>query len=215
MIRVLIADDHNLVRAGLRLLMDEMPGLDVVGEAADGNEALRLIESLKPDVVLMDVAMPGLNGIEAVRRANRQWPDIRILILSMHADEAYVYEAMKAGAAGYLLKGADKAELEQAIRTVVRNGDTYLTPAITHTVVSALAAVETRQSPLDVLTSRQREILQLIAEGRTTRQIALRLNLSAKTVESHRANLMARLGIRDVPGLVRFAIRVGLIAGDR
>jgi DNA-binding NarL/FixJ family response regulator len=215
MIRVLIADDHNLVRAGLRLLMDEMPGLDVVGEAADGNEALRLIESLKPDVVLMDVAMPGLNGIEAVRRANRQWPDTRILILSMHADEAYVYEAMKAGAAGYLLKGADKAELEQAIRTVARNGDTYLTPAITHTVVSALAAVEARQSPLDVLTSRQREILQLIAEGRTTRQIALRLNLSAKTVESHRANLMARLGIRDVPGLVRFAIRVGLIAGDR
>ena len=213
MIRLVIADDHTIVLDGLDMLLQSFQDVEVVGRARDGEEALRQIESTQPDVVLMDVGMPGLNGIEAARRASKQWPTSRILMLSMHADEAYVYEAMRAGASGYVLKGADREELEHAIRTVA-GGETYITPAVSSAVIDALARrgdSDSPSSPLDVLTSRQREILQLIAEGVSTKQIAVRLRLSAKTVESHRANLMARLGIRDVPGLVRFAIRTGLI----
>jgi DNA-binding NarL/FixJ family response regulator len=217
MIRLVIADDHTVVLDGLDMLLESFRDVEVVGRARDGEEALRQIEAKSPDVVLMDVAMPGLNGIEAARRAAKQWPHSRILMLSMHADEAYVYESMRAGASGYLLKGADREELEHAIR-VVAAGETYITPAVSSAVVDALAQradSDNPSSPLDVLTSRQREILQLIAEGVSTKQIAVRLHLSAKTVESHRANLMARLGIRDVPGLVRFAMRTGLISTGR
>ena len=159
--------------------------------------------------------MPGLNGVEAVRRSTAQFPGIPILVISMHADEAYVHRALVAGARGYLLKGSDKEELEIAVRTVC-SGVTYLTPAISKTLVAALAKKATSEpiSPLEVLTLRQREVLRLVAEGNSTKQVAARLGLSAKTVEAHRGAIMERLGIRDLAGLVRFAIRAGLVAQD-
>jgi DNA-binding NarL/FixJ family response regulator len=215
--RIVLADDHTLVRTGMRLLLESFPDVKVVGEAADGLEALEQIERHRPDCVVMDLAMPGLNGVEAVRRATTQHPGIPILVLSMHADEAYVHRALAAGAAGYLLKGSAKEELELAVSTVCR-GETYLTPAISKTVVAALAqktASSEAVSPLDVLTLRQRDVLRLVAEGSSTKQVAAELGLSAKTVEAHRHAIMERLGIRDLAGLVRFAVRAGLVAHDR
>ena len=212
--RIVVADDHTLVRAGMRLLLETLPGVTVVGEAADGEEALRLCAELDPDVVLMDLAMPRLNGLEAVRRAATTCPRTRVLVVSMHADEAYVQQALAAGASGYLLKGADKEELEHALRVVAR-GQIYLTPSISPAIVAALARASEQQSvgsPLDALTSRQREVLQLVAEGHSTKQVAARLGLSVKTVEAHRTAIMGRLGIRDLAGLVRFALRVGLVS---
>jgi DNA-binding NarL/FixJ family response regulator len=217
MMRIVLADDHTLVRAGMRLLLESIPDLKVVGEASDGLEALKLIQEHRPDCVLMDLAMPGLNGVEAVRRSTAQFPGIPILAISMHADEAYVHRALVAGARGYLLKGSDKEELEIAVRTVC-SGVTYLTPAISKTLVAALAKKSPTSepiSPLEVLTLRQREVLRLVAEGNSTKQVAGRLGLSAKTVEAHRSAIMERLGIRDLAGLVRFAIRAGLVAQDR
>jgi DNA-binding NarL/FixJ family response regulator len=214
-INVLIAEDHTLVRKGLKLLLEEFLGVRVVGEAADGMEALRQIEALHPDVVLMDIAMPGLNGLDALTRAVKAFPATKICVLSGHATEAYVHQALAAGAAGYLLKGADRAELEDAIRTVAA-GRRHISPAFSPSTIAALGTgLEDEGSPLVLLTTRQREILQLIAEGRSTKEIAQRLNLSAKTVETHRANLMSRLGIRDVPGLVRLAVRAGLVNAER
>jgi DNA-binding NarL/FixJ family response regulator len=217
MTRVVIAEDHTLVRKGMRLLLETIPGLTVVGEAADGLEALQVIEQHLPDCVLMDLAMPGLSGIEAVRRSSAQFPQIPILVVSMHADEAYVHQALAAGAAGYLLKGSDTQELELAVRTVC-TGKTYLTPAISKTLVAALSRksqVASVSSPLDLLTPRQREVLRLVAEGNSTKQVAARLGLSVKTVEAHRGAIMERLGIRDLAGLVRFAIRERLVAEDK
>ena len=209
-IRVLLVDDHALMRAGLRALVSETADVEVVGEAEDGAEALRLMEELRPDVALVDISMPRLNGFEVVARASRDHPRVRIIILSMHAFEEYVHRALMAGAAGYLLKNAEKAELEQAIRAV-RRGQTWLSPAISKTVVSALARGEKPHGPFEILSARQREVLQLIAEGHSTKEIAGRLDLSVKTVETHRAELMERLGIHGVAGLVRYAIRVGLV----
>lgn len=217
MTRIVLAEDHTLVRKGMRLLLETIPGLTVVGEAADGLEALQLIEQHLPDCVLMDLAMPGLSGIEAVRRSTAKFPHIPILVVSMHADEAYVHQALAAGAAGYLLKGSDKEELEIAVRTVC-TGTTYLTPAISKTLVAALSRksqVSSASSPLDLLTPRQREVLRLVAEGNTTKQVAARLGLSVKTVEAHRGAIMGRLDIRDLAGLVRFAIRAGLVTEDK
>jgi DNA-binding NarL/FixJ family response regulator len=214
--RILLADDHTLVRTGLRLLLETMPGMDVVGEAGDGAAALRLVETLHPDVVVMDLAMPGMSGLEAVRRSASRFPEIHVVIVSMHADEAYVHEALGAGASGYLLKGADKAELEHALR-VVANGQVYLSPAISRTVVSALArAPEQRAapSPLDALTARQREVLTLVARGHSTKQVAAALGLSVKTIEAHRGAIMDRLGIRDLAGLVRLAVREKLVGEE-
>jgi DNA-binding NarL/FixJ family response regulator len=213
--RILLADDHTLVRTGMRLLLETMPGVVVVGEASDGASALRLIEQLRPDVVLMDLAMPGMSGTEAVRQIAARFPDTRVLVVSMHADEAYVHAALSAGAAGYLLKGADKAELEHALRQVAR-GESYLSPAISAAVVAALANASTADaitSPLDALTVRQQQVLQLVAEGLSTKKVAAHLGLSVKTVEAHRGAIMDRLGIRDLAGLVRFAVRVGLVSG--
>jgi DNA-binding NarL/FixJ family response regulator len=215
--RIVLAEDHTLVRKGMRLLLETIPGLSVVGEAADGLEALQLIEQHLPDCVLMDLAMPGLSGIEAVRLSKAKFPHIPILVVSMHADEAYVHQALAAGAAGYLLKGSDKEELEIAVRAVC-SGETYLTPAISKTLVTALSRksqTSSASSPLELLTLRQREVLRLVAEGNSTKQVAAHLGLSVKTVEAHRGAIMERLGIRDLAGLVRFAIRAGLVAGDK
>ena len=214
--RVLLADDHKLVRTGMRLLLESMPGITVVGEAADGEEALRLIDQLRPDVVLMDLAMPGVSGLDALRQARQRFPATRIVVVSMHADEAYVEQALASGAAGYLLKGADKAELEHALR-VAAQGQTYLSPAISQAVVAALMKASDAvrvTSQIESLTPRQREVLKLIAEGYSTKRAAAELGVSAKTVEAHRGAIMQRLGVRDLAGLVRFAVRVGLVASS-
>ncbi len=213
-IRVLLADDHVLVRAGIRALLDKMSDVYVIAEASDGREALTLIETEQPDVVMMDVAMPGLNGLEATARISRQFPRAHVIILSMHANEEYVVQALRAGAAGYLLKDAAMSELEAALKAVM-NGETYLSQALEQRVSAYERRVGGEASLLERLTPRQREILQLIAEGHTTQDIAVTLNISPKTVETHRAQLMERLGIYDVPGLVRYAIRSGLIVSDK
>jgi DNA-binding NarL/FixJ family response regulator len=205
--RVLLADDHALVRAGLRALLDRIPNVEVVGEAEHGAEAVKLAAQLRPDVVMMDVSMPILNGIEATRRMVKLRPRPRVLVLSMHEDTEYVRMAMNAGASGYLLKTAPRRELELALAAVIR-GETWISPSIAHSVVDDIG----RRAPHhDELTPRQREILQLIAEGHTTKQIARRLHIGVKTVETHRAQLMERLDIHNIAGLVRYAIRSGII----
>lgn len=213
-IRVLLADDHRLMRAGLRALLHSLEGVEVVAEAGNGHEALKLAEQLQPDVVIMDIGMEGLNGLEATDRMEKFSPSPRIIILSMHANEEYVRRALQAGAAGYLLKGAEPAELELALQAVMR-GETYLTPAVSkHIVQNYLHGGVAKSDPLRELTPRQREVLQLIAEGNSTKDIASKLNLSVKTVETHRGELMNRLDIHDVAGLVRYAIRVGIVSSD-
>jgi len=213
--RVLLADDHTLVRAGIRTLIEGLDGASVVAETGDGREAVELCERLRPDVVLLDVTMPGLNGLEAAPRIARVSPATKILVLSMHASEGYVAQALRAGVHGYLLKDAAATELEVALRAVLR-GNSYLSPAISrHVVDGFLRGPGQPASPLALLTARQREILQLVAEGRSTKEIAADLGLSVKTVETHRAQLMERLEIRDVAGLVRLAIREGLVSPDR
>jgi DNA-binding NarL/FixJ family response regulator len=210
-IRVLLADDHALVRAGIRALTGNIAGVEVVAEAVDGREALELVKKHEPDVVLMDISMAGLNGLEAAARLAKDHPDVRVIILSAHSNEEYVCQALRAGAAGYLLKDAGTAELDIAIKAVAR-GETYLSPAISKQVIADyMRRVSGESGSLELLTPRQREILQLIAEGQTTKQIANTLHISVKTVETHRMQLMDRLDIRDVPGLVRFAIRMGLV----
>ncbi len=214
LVRVLLADDHTLVRAGIRALLTELPGVRVVAEAADGREAVELARIQQPNLVLMDISMKGLNGIEATAQLKRELPDVRVIILSMHASEEHVAQALQAGAAGYMLKDAATQELALAVAAVMR-GEAYLSPVVSKQMVDSY--IQRRGSdpgPLDVLTPRQRQILRLIAEGNTTKQIAHLLNLSVKTVETHRSQLMGRLEIHDVPGLVRYAVRVGLVASD-
>lgn len=213
-VRVLLADDHTLVRAGLRKLLEAMPEVEVVGEASDGLALLALAAQLRPALVLMDIAMPGLNGLEATARLARQSPDIRVLILSMHQNEEYVRQALRHGAAGYLLKDAAPMELDLAIRAVLR-GETYLSPAVSRGVVSDyVQRLRGEETPGTQLTPRQREVLQLVAEGHSTKEIARRLDLSVKTVDTHRSQLMKLLDIHEVAGLVRYAMRVGLISPD-
>jgi DNA-binding NarL/FixJ family response regulator len=210
-LRILLADDHALVRAGLRALIAEM-GMEVVAETGDGQEAVRLIGETRPDVALVDISMPGLNGLEVAARAAKQNAATRVVILSMHVDDEFVRRALVAGASGYLLKNADRGEFELALRAVSR-GETWLSPEISRRVAAAYAqgAQAPPDSASEVLTPRQREVLQLIAEGLSSKEIACRLDLAAKTVETHRAELMQRLGIHGVAGLVRYAIRVGLV----
>jgi DNA-binding NarL/FixJ family response regulator len=208
--RVLLADDHALVRAGLRSLLNGMPGVEVVAEASDGAEALELAMRERPDVVLMDIAMKGMGGLEATTRLRAELPQSKVIILSMHSSEEYVLQALRAGAAAYLIKDAATAELELALKSVAR-GETYLSPAISRQVVDGYVQRVGAAAEGDPLTPRQREVLKRIAEGRSTKQIAFDLNLSVKTVETHRAQIMERLSIRDVAGLVRYAMRTGLV----
>jgi len=213
-IRVLLADDHTLVRAGLRGLLQGIEGVEVVGEAGDGHEVLRLAAALHPDVVLLDISMPLLNGLDAATQLMRDDSRLRVLILSMHTAEEYVLRALRAGCAGYLLKRSAVSELEIAIRAVAR-GETYLSPTVSKQVVDDyVGRTGGVADPLEALTARQREILQLVAEGHTSKEIAERLQLSFKTVEAHRSQIMERLNLTDVTGLVRFAVRVGLITSE-
>jgi DNA-binding NarL/FixJ family response regulator len=213
-IRVLLADDHRLVRAGLRALLHSLGGIEVVAEAGNGYEALELAEQHHPDVAIMDVGMQGLNGLEAAARMAKLTPPPRVMMLSMHANEEYVRRALMAGAVGYLLKGAEPAELEIALQAVMR-GETYLSPSVSkHVIQDYLKGGKADPDSLQHLTARQREVLQLIAEGHSTKDIANKLNVSVKTVETHRGELMNRLDIHDVAGLVRYAIRTGLITPE-
>ena len=213
-IRVLLVDDHGLVRAGLRALLEKIPEIEVIGEAADGREALRLIESLAPDVVLMDVMMPELNGLEAAARSVNLFPNTHVVILSMNSAQEIVTQAVQSGARGYLLKNITPAELEAAIKEVARGG-IFLSSAIPqHVIDECLNNDAGPASSLNKLTPRQREVLQLIAEGNTTKTIASKLNISVKTVETHRADLMQALSIYDVAGLTRYAIRMGMITPE-
>ncbi len=213
-LRILLVDDHALVRAGMRALLSSFPDFEVVGECENGAAAVELAAKLHPNVILMDIAMHGLNGLDATARIRNQSPEVRVIILSMHANEEYVFQALRSGASGYLLKDSATSELEFAVRAVAR-GETYLSPPISKAVVDGYVQRMISDQPLDLLTPRQREILQLVAEGGSTKEIAHRLGLSVKTIEAHRAQIMERLGIHDIPGLVRFAVRAGLISADR
>lgn len=214
--RILLADDHALVRAGIRELVQKIPGVEVIGEASSGRQALEMIESLSPDLVLLDIGMKELNGLEVAARVSHDFSAVKILILSMHNNEEYVLRALRVGASGYMLKDSAIAELKLAIETV-RSGKTYLSPSISRNAIDSYlnrTSGHGKSTSLEQLTPRQREILQLIAEGRSTKEIAGDLKLSAKTVETHRAQLMERLDIYDVASLVRYAMRVGLIQAE-
>jgi DNA-binding NarL/FixJ family response regulator len=213
-ISVLLADDSALVRAGIRALLEKMPDIKVVAEAADGCEALELIARHLPQVVLMDISMPRLNGLEALGRVSKDFPEVRVAVLSMHTGEQFVLQALRAGAAGYVIKNSSPEELGIAVRAVAQ-GEAYLSPAVAKFVTSDyLKRLGENASPLDALTARQREVLQLIAEGRSSKEIAKMLGVSLNTVESHRTQLMKALDIHDVAGLVRFAIRTGLTSAE-
>ncbi|HEV2211395.1 MAG TPA: response regulator transcription factor [Verrucomicrobiae bacterium] len=214
-ITILLADDHPIVRAGIRAELEKLPDVQIVAEASDGREALELIKTHQPRLVFMDISMRGLNGLEATARITREFSQTRVIILSMHHSEEYFWQALKAGAAGYLLKRAATAELAGAMQQVL-GGEIYLSRDISNRLLKKLPLHQLahQKSPLEKLTDRQREILQLIAEGQTTKAIALILKVSPKTVEYHRAKLMERLNIFDIPGLVRFALQSGLISQE-
>ena len=209
-IRVLIADDHALVRAGIRALVERIDNVVVVGEAGKGSEALDLVRQLGPDLILLDITMPDGNGFEVLDQVTKLYPEIRVIVLTVHEAGEYALRAVREGAAGYLPKSAASIELEQAIQTVIR-GERYISPETAQNTIFEVTNRATKRDLLATLSPRQREVLRLIAEGKTTKQIAHVLDISVKTVETHRAQLMERLGIHDVAGLVRYAIIVGLI----
>ncbi len=212
MVNVLIVEDHTLVRSGMRALLESARNLTVVGEAGDGREAVELTDKLLPDVVLMDVAMPNLNGIEATRQIRANHPDIRVLMLSMHKDREYIFEALKAGASGYVPKDAASTELLSAIAAVVE-GKTYLSPPLSEVIMddyARRAQGKTASSELEKLSNREREVLQLIGEGNSSAEIGKTLHISVRTVDTHRHNIMEKLAIHSIAGLTKFAIRHGL-----
>jgi DNA-binding NarL/FixJ family response regulator len=210
-IRIVLVEDHELVRAGIKALLQSVPEVQVVAETGNGREALRLVEAHRPDVVLMDIAIPGLNGLQAAAEIVKQFPGVRVIMLSMYANEEYIWQALRAGASGYLLKNSSASELELAVKAVA-GGEAYLSPPVSKQLVEDfMRRARGEPSSFELLTPRQREILRLIAQGETTQQIAQELTISAKTVETHRAQLMQRLDIFDTAGLVRYAIRTGLI----
>jgi two-component system, NarL family, response regulator NreC len=207
-IRILLADDHMVVRHGFRRILDAQEDMEIVGEVSNGREAVEQAAALQPDVIIMDVTMPELNGIEATRRISEIVPKARVLALSMHRDSVYVREILRAGARGYLLKDSGEADLVSAVRAVAQ-GEGYLSPAVSEAVLRDYRKHVT--NPIDLLTSREREVLQLVAEGRTNKEIATALNLSVYTVEAHRGKIMEKLNIHSASEMVRFAIRNGLI----
>jgi DNA-binding NarL/FixJ family response regulator len=209
-IRVLLADDHALVRAGIRVLIQEIEGVQVVAEASDGQEALSLIEAQQPDLVLLDITMPGPNGLEVLEQTAKAFPQTRVIVLTVHEGEEYVTRALRAGAAGYLPKSAAGAELELEIKAVVAEG-IYISPEISKKIFLEHSNGANVRGSVAELTPRQGEVLRMIAEGFTTKAIAHNLNISVKTVETHRSTLMERLNIHDVAGLVRYAIKMGLV----
>src|SRR2546421_6834110 len=206
--RILLVDDHAVVRQGCKMLLDAQPDMEIVGEASNGREAVESAETLRPDIVVMDVAMPELNGIEATRRLAASAPHTRVIALSMHKDSVYVREILRAGARGYLLKDSGAEDLVSAVRAVA-SGQSYLSPAVSNAVLDDYRKHVT--NPIDLLTSREREVLQLLAEGKTNKEIAGVLNLSVYTVDAHRGRIMEKLNLHSINDLVRFAVRNGII----
>ncbi len=213
-IRILLADDHNILRDGMRLLLERQPGFTVLGEAADGREIVQLAEKHSPDVIVMDIAMPNLNGIEATRRIVEKHPETGVVILSMHYDESYVIRSLKAGARAYLLKDAVKTELIAAIQAVMQ-GRSYFSPKISRILQEDFVQLLGRkggEDSYDLLTDREREVLQQVAEGRTNKEIANQLNLSLYTVDTHRTHILQKLNLHSVPELILYAVRKGIIS---
>ncbi len=212
--RVLLADDHTIVRQGLRALLDSQEDIEVVGEAEDGRQAIENVKQLVPDIVVMDITMPSLNGIEATRQIKKLNPEIKVLVLTVHINEEYIYQVFQAGASGYLLKESAVSDLVSAIN-VAKKGEIFLSPSISKIIVKDYMKHAEGESggfnSLNLLTGREREILQLIAEGRTNKETAHLLKLSVKTVDVHRAHIMGKLNIHDVTGLVKYSIKKGLI----
>src|SRR5215467_5682665 len=212
--RILLADDHQLMRSGLRLVIEQQPDLTIVGEAADGREAVALAKSVRPDVAVMDISMPNLNGIEAAHQIIQSQPDIAVIVLSMHTDESYVLRALKAGAKGYLLKDSAEADLIAAVRAVAR-GKSFFSPAVSKVLLDDYMRKLKRSGAddaYDLLTPREREILQLVAEGKSNKEVANLLNLSVYTVETHRSNVMQKLNLKGIPELTLYAVRKGIIS---
>jgi two-component system response regulator NreC len=212
--RVLLADDHQLMRSGVRLMLEREADLTVIGEASDGREAVALAKTLKPEVVVMDIGMPNLNGIEAALQMTQHNPELAVVMLSMHSDESYVLRALKAGARGYLLKDSAEADLIKAVH-VVAGGKSFFSPAVSKVLLDDYVRKLKRsgtEDAYDLLTPREREVLQLIAEGKSNKDVANLLNLSVYTVESHRSNLMEKLNLKGVPELILYAVRKGIIS---
>lgn len=211
-IRVVVADDHTIVRSGVRLLLEANPDITVVGEASDGDAALRLIEQLQPDVVLMDIAMPGTDGLEATIQIKEKWPNIQVIVLTMHRQDEYFFEMLKAGASGYILKGAETSELIQAVR-VVNRGEVFLHSAMTQKLVqNYLNNATTENQPENPLSPRETEILRLLGEGYSSKEIAEQLVISPSTVYTHRNNIMTKLGLSNRHDLIQYARQNGLIS---
>ena len=217
MVKVVLADDHLIVRQGLRALLEATAGFEVVAEAADGHEALEAVENKAPDIVLLDLSMPGLSGLEALRRIKKNHPKIKVLVLSMHTTSEYLRSALRAGANGYLVKGAGIGDLNEALRTIIEGGQ-FLSPQVERAALLDLLdgpKARTFVDPLELLTPREREVLQLIAEGHSNRSIAEKLGLSIKTVDGHRTRVMSKLDLHDVTAVTRFAIRHGLVSSEQ
>jgi two-component system response regulator NreC len=213
-IRILLADDHKLMRSGLRVLLEQQADMTIVGEAADGREAVALAGSLKPDVVVMDIGMPNLNGIEAAHQMTESHPAISVVMLSMHSDESYVLRALKAGAKGYLLKDSAESDLIRAVKAVAES-KSFFSPAVSKVLLDDYVRKLKRsgaEDAYDLLTPREREVLQLVAEGKSNKDIANLLNLSVYTVETHRSNIMEKLNLHGIPELILYAVRKGIIS---
>ncbi len=215
-VKVLLVDDHELVREGIKMILEKERDFEVVGEATDGRKALAALQKVTPDVILMDISMPNLNGFEAIFQIKRRYPDAKILVLTVHTNEEYVYKSLKAGALGYLVKDSAVSELVGAVKAI-SEGKSYLSPSVSRGLVDRLTnptEMATESSPYELLTPREREILQLIGEGKNYQQIADTLNISYKTVENHRANIAEKLGVRQRAQIVRYAIDMGLVSDD-
>jgi two-component system, NarL family, response regulator NreC len=213
-IRILLADDHKLMRSGLRVLLEQQSDMAVVGEASDGREAVALAGSLKPDVVVMDIGMPNLNGIEAAHQMTQSFSEIAVVMLSMHSDESYVLRALKAGAKGYLLKDSAESDLIRAVKAVAES-KSFFSPAVSKVLLDDYVRKLKRsgaEDAYDLLTPREREVLQLVAEGKSNKDIANMLNLSVYTVETHRSNIMEKLNLHGIPELILYAVRKGIIS---